>query len=125
MVDTCVIIAPDSALLDALFECDSLGNVYLARISSLQGQRVSIAPKVQYIETDNGSRAMAIRATAIADSLAVEVQMWRERYAAACNVQANEQTKQKEKPKANPWAWLFIFLFGAAVGARFGYVLKD
>lgn len=35
-----VVLVPDSALIHALLECDSLGRVYLKTIQTLQGQRV-------------------------------------------------------------------------------------
>lgn len=38
--DTFVELIPDSALIRALLACDSLGNVYLQTINSLQGERV-------------------------------------------------------------------------------------
>lgn len=38
--DTFIELIPDSALIRALLACDSLGNVYLQTINSLQGERV-------------------------------------------------------------------------------------
>lgn len=39
-IDKEVQLAPDSALVAALLRCDSLGNVYLAEINTLNGERV-------------------------------------------------------------------------------------
>lgn len=49
LVDTMVITAPDAGTLDALWECDSLGNVLMAEINTLQGERLKIEPKIKYI----------------------------------------------------------------------------
>ena len=114
-VDTCVLFAPDSALLDALFACDSLGNVYLAQISALQGQRVSIAPLVRYVETDNG-RAMALKATAVADSLSVQLHITRRQLIAAQKALSEQQrTSTKKTPVAQ--YYLLAFAIGMFVGA--------
>lgn len=48
-IDTLVVTAPDAATLDALWECDSLGNVLMAEIDMLQGERLKIKPNIKYV----------------------------------------------------------------------------
>lgn len=48
-IDTLVVTAPDAATLDALWECDSLGNVLMAEIDMLQGERLTIKPNIKYV----------------------------------------------------------------------------
>jgi hypothetical protein len=45
--DTAVIIKPDSASIDALMECDSLGNVRVSEITTLQGNLTKLETKIK------------------------------------------------------------------------------
>jgi hypothetical protein len=45
--DTVVFIEPDSASVEALLECDSLGNVRIVEISSLQGRIVKLETQLR------------------------------------------------------------------------------
>lgn len=53
LLDTVVITAPDAATLDALWECDSLGNVLMTEINTLQGERLNIRPTIKYVNVPN------------------------------------------------------------------------
>lgn len=55
LIDTVVVTAPDAATLNALWECDSLGNVLMAEIDLMQGERLNIKPSVKYVYVEDNS----------------------------------------------------------------------
>lgn len=122
-VDTVVSFAPDSALMRALFECDSAGNVLMTELQTVQGQRVSVAPKFKYVVLKNGNgqvrRDVYLAVLAYADSLQTQVYGFKERLSAAKTEikQAQSQTKRSGRRSVG------LFLTGAAVGAFFAGLL--
>lgn len=71
--DTVVNILPDSASMQALLKCDSLGNVYMDQITELELGK-NVKPKIRLVNN-------TITLDCIVDSLAVYV-TWKERYTA-------------------------------------------
>ena len=84
-VDTVVRFAADSALLRALFECDSAGNVLMSELQTAQGRRVSVAPEIRYVAAADGRvrRDLFLAVLAHADSLETQVYGFKERLSAA------------------------------------------
>jgi len=107
----------------ALFECDSAGNVLMTELQTVQGQRVSVAPKFKYVvqKNDNGQvrRDVYLAVLAYADSLQKQVYGFKERLSAAKTEikQAQNQTKRSGRRCVG------LFLTGAAVGAFFAGLL--
>lgn len=71
--DTFVAVLPDSASLQALLKCDSLGNVYLDQITELELGK-NVKPKIKLVNN-------TITLDCIVDSMAVYIS-WKERYTA-------------------------------------------
>ncbi len=63
--DTLLTIAPDSATLAALLQCDSAGNVLIAQLAEAQGERLALEMK---LHTTTGGQT-ALRIDCKADSL--------------------------------------------------------
>ena len=111
-VDTIVKVESDTASLQALLECDSLGNVLMTELTTLQGQRVSVAPVIKYVtvtgENGNMRRSAYMAVVAMADSLQEEVSMLQE------TIKNNKQSAETIMPTASPFK---AYLWGLAVGA--------
>lgn len=69
--DTVVNIMPDSASMQALLKCDSLGNVYLAQITEMELGK-NVKPKIKLVNN-------TVTLDCIVDSMAVYL-TWKERY---------------------------------------------
>lgn len=118
VIDTVVTFAPDSALLKALFECDSNGNVLVQQLETAQGARVSVAPQFKYIMIkDNGGRVRTtayLAVLAYADSLQTQVYMLKESLNAAKMAVKQAENKQTKQPNRTSF-FLFGFLAGAVL----------
>lgn len=81
-VDTLVVIGADSSLLTSLWECDSLGNILMTEIETLQGERSHINTQVQYVNVVDSSGVVRRKAymsiVAVADSLRQRVRILEE-----------------------------------------------
>lgn len=69
--DTVVNIMPDSASMQALLKCDSLGNVYLSQITEMELGK-NVKPKIKLVNN-------TVTLDCIVDSMAVYL-TWKERY---------------------------------------------
>lgn len=93
---TRAVFLPDSASIEALLRCDSLGNVYIAQIERLKtGNRL----KPEIIIKNN-----YLKATCKADSMLI-YQLFASRLNVAGEVK-KEETKEVIKPPGKPWFWL-------------------
>lgn len=111
--------AADSALLRALFECDSAGNVLMSELQTVQGQRVSVAPKFKYVvlKNDNGQvkRDVYLAVLAHADSLETQVYGFKERLSAA-----KTELKQAQQTPQHPLRRsIGLFALGLICGVFF------
>ena len=115
-VDTVVRFAADSALLRALFECDSAGNVLISELQTAQGQRVSVAPEIRYVTTDGRVRRdLFLAVLAHADSLETQVYGFKERLSAA-----KTELKQAQQTPQHPLRRsIGLFALGLICGVFF------
>ncbi len=115
-VDTVVRFEADSALMRALFECDSAGNVLMSELQTAQGQRVSVAPKFKYVvlQNENGKvrRDVYLAVLAYADSLQTQVYGFKERLSAAKTELKQSQNETKRSGRRN----VGLFLAGLFCG---------
>lgn len=97
-VDTVVVIGADSSLLTSLWECDSLGNILMTELETLQGERSHINAQVQYVNvidsTGTVRRKAYLSIVAVADSLRRRVRILEEYIH-----QKHQETVTKEKTK--------------------------
>lgn len=116
-IDTVVTFAPDSALMRALFECDSAGNVLMSELQTAQGQRVSVAPKFKYVavRSEDGKvrRDVYLAVLAYADSLQTQVYGFKERLSTAKTELKQAQSETKRSGRRN----VGLFLVGVLCGA--------
>lgn len=115
-VDTVVRFEADSALMRALFECDSAGNVLMTELQTVQGQRVSVAPKFKYVvlKNDNGrvQRDVYMAVLAYADSLQTQVYGFKKRLSAA----KTELKQAKNRTERQGRRMVVLFLAGLFCG---------
>ena len=69
MRDTLVVTKPDSAMLTAMVECDSLGRAHLREIDQLHGERTQLLARLS--QTDRGA-TLRVQAYAPPETLYVE-----------------------------------------------------
>lgn len=103
----------------ALFECDSAGNVLMTELQTVQGQRVSVAPKFKYVvlKNDNGQvkRDVYLAVLAHADSLETQVVGFKERLSAA-----QTELKQAQQTPQHPLRRsIGLFALGLICGVFF------
>lgn len=102
-VDTLVVIGADSSLLTSLWECDSLGNILMTEIETLQGERSHINTQVQYVNVVDSSGVVRRKAymsiVAVADSLRRRVRILEE-YISHQHQEAVVQERKKYFPIA-------------------------
>lgn len=115
-VDTVVRFEADSALLRALFECDSAGNVLMSELQTAQGQRVSVAPEIRYVAAADGRvrRDLFLAVLAHADSLETQVVGFKERLSAA-----KTELKQAQQTPRQGRRMVVLFLAGLFCGGFF------
>lgn len=117
-VDTVVRFAADSALLRALFECDSAGNVLMSELQTAQGQRVSVAPEIRYVTTDGRVRRdLFLAVLAHADSLETQVYGFKERLSAAKTELKQSQNETKRSGRRNVGLFLAGLFYGGFLTA--------
>lgn len=114
--DTVVKVAPDTAMARALFECDSLGNILMLELLTLQGQRVAVAPQIKYVSvpTLNGGvrRQAYIDLLAVCDSMSMNILAYENLVESLSRkVQVQEETIKNKPPSMQ------IFLIGLVLGA--------
>ena len=116
-VDTVVRFEADSALLRALFECDSAGNVLISELQTAQGQRVSVAPEIRYVAAADGRvrRDLFLAVLAHADSLETQVYGFKERLSAT-----QTELKQAQQTPQHPLRRsIGLFALGLICGVFF------
>lgn len=118
-VDTLVITAPDSATLDALWECDSMGNVLMSQLATAQGNRLNIEPRVRYVYVQDTSghvrRKAYFSALATTDSLQQRIYILEETLRRATHTHATDTTAVDKKPGWNIPTVLILGLLVTAV----------
>lgn len=121
--DTVIRLAPDTATLAALAECDETGQVLINTIRTLQGSRVSVAPQVAYRlvpdTTGRVRRVAYLHLMAVADSLRQSVTtLQTDCYTARRQVRSLQEQTRRSRPS---WALiLFVFGAGALAGTALG-----
>ena len=119
--DTVIRLAPDTAALAALAECDETGQVLINTIRTLQGSRVSVAPQVisRLVPDTTGRvrRVAYLHLMAVADSLRQTVYTLESR---RCRSAA--QSRSESRTSGRPvWPRLIVmFVLGAAAGVALG-----
>lgn len=96
---------PDSALIEALLKCDSLGNVYIAEISQI---RAGGQVKPEIIIRDN-----YIKVTCKVDSLLI-YQMYSHRINTSTSMETDKKV-EIQKPPGSSWQWFIILPFLVAI----------
>ena len=115
--DTIVTIAPDSASIKALLECDSAGNVLIKELQEAQGKNVSLQAQLQ-----NTNKGTAIVIDCKQDSLERVIALQNEKISELNNNKQTETIEVKYIPSFVKWlAWIGA---GAILLAVLWVVLK-
>lgn len=117
-VDSLIVYKADSATLKALFECDSLGNVLMTELATSQGQRVSVAPQVRYVNYSNGGyvyRKAVLTADIVADSLQARINILEEQLRSA-TASDNQLTAEQKKPAGQNLKWILCYIAVIVIG---------
>lgn len=102
--DSVVVIPPDSAYIQALLECDSVGNVLLKELTDYRAGRYIQPPQIKVVEN-------VITVTAEVDSLLVYI-TWKERFKQAETKTTATETEQV-KVRGPFWYIGLVFAAGA------------
>ena len=115
--DTIVTIAPDSASIKALLECDSAGNVLIKELQEAQGKNVKLQAQLK-----NTSKGTAIVIDCKQDSLERVIALQNEKISELNNNKQTETVEVKYIPYFVKWlAWVGA---GAILLAVLWVVLK-
>ena len=102
--DTIVTIAPDSASIKALLECDSTGNVLIKELEETQGKNVALEMALKNKQTNKGT---ALVIDCKADSLQVLVDKYKEELSQVSDNKQVETIEVKYIPSFVKWlAWV-------------------
>lgn len=123
--DTIVTIAPDSASIKALLECDSAGNVLIKELQEAQGKNVALQAQLK-----NTNKGTAIVIDCKQDSLERVIALQNEKISELNNNKQTETIEVKYIPDIVKWlAWIgagfilyYVIRFGLWVYRKF--VLK-
>lgn len=116
--DTIVATVPDSALFYAWVECDSLGNVLIARLHEEQGRRTALEAALK--NTPDGHTTIAVRATVAPEPIIV-----RQTQQSANITRTSMASHSVEVRKPTNRFITFLRLIGAfAIGALTGYITR-
>lgn len=122
-VDTLIVTTPDSATLEALWECDSVGNVLLSKLATQQGRQVDIETQVRYVYVQDTAgkvrRKAYFSAMATVDSLQhrikiLEEQGWRSRR----SQQVASKSTTRKGWDAPTIIWLVILIVALYISIR-------
>lgn len=116
--DTIVSTQPDSAVLFALVECDSLGRILLRELDEERGRRTSLEARL----LSNG-RQTAIKVTSNVQPEEIPVRNVTRSSESTVNTESTEKTEHTEPPSHSLLDYLYaivIFIMGAAAG----YIVK-
>lgn len=115
--DTIVTIAPDSASIKALLECDSAGNVLIKELQEVQGKNVALQAQLS-----NTNKGTAIVIDCKQDSLERVIALQNEKISELNNNKQTETIEVKYIPSFVKWlAWVGA---GAILLAVLWVVLK-
>jgi hypothetical protein len=115
--DTIVTIAPDSASIKALLECDSAGNVLIKELQEAQGKNVALQAQLQ-----NTNKGTAIVIDCKQDSIERVIALQNEKISELNNNKQTETIEVKYIPSFVKWlAWVGA---GAILLAVLWVVLK-
>lgn len=120
--DTIVTIAPDSASIKALLECDSAGNVLIKELQEAQGKNVAL--QAQLKNTDKGTTVVI---DCKQDSLERVIALQNEKISELNNNKQTETIEVKYIPDIVKWlAWIgagfilyYVIRFGLWVYRKF------
>ncbi len=126
--DTIVTIAPDSASIKALLECDSVGNVLIRELQEVQGKNVSLA--LQLKNSQKGKPTTTIAVDCKQDSLEKVIELKDETIKELSNNKQTETIEVKYIPSFVKWlAWIgaasiLLVLIAIALFVYKKFVLK-
>ena len=106
--DTIVTIAPDSASIKALLECDSAGNVLIKELSEVQGKNVSLALALKNAKGKPATLAIDCKQDSLEKVIALKDETIKE-------LSSNKQTKTVEVKYIPAFVQVFAWIGGAAV----------
>lgn len=105
--DTIVTIAPDSASIKALLECDSAGNVLIKELQEAQGKNVKLQ-----LSLEQASRNGVVMVECKQDSLERVIALQNEKISELSNNKQTETIEVKYIPEVVKW---FAWIGGAAI----------
>lgn len=114
--DTIVTIAPDSASIRALLECDSAGNVLIKELTEAQGKNVSLALALKNLKGKPATLSIDCKQ----DSLERVIALQNEKISELSNNKQTETIEVKYIPEVVKWfAWIgafFVVLYLVKIG---------
>lgn len=129
--DTIVTIAPDSASIKALLECDSAGNVLIKELQEEQGKNVALEMALKNKQNDKGESAGAtLEIDCKADSLQMVIDVQNEHIRELNDIISKHVEEIKYIPDIVKWlAWIggfaiFYVLIRLALWVYRKFVLK-
>ena len=118
ITDTIVTIAPDSASIKALLECDSAGNVLIKELQEIQGKNVSLALALK--NSQKGKPIGTLSVDCKQDSLEKVIALKDETIKELSNNKQVETIEVKYIPEVVKWfAWIgafFVVLYLVKIG---------
>ena len=106
--DTIVTIAPDSASIKALLECDSAGNVLIKELSEVQGKNVSLALALKNAKGKPATLAIDCKQDSLEKVIALKDETIKE-------LSSNKQTKTVEVKYIPAFVQVFAWIGASAV----------
>ena len=106
--DTIVTIAPDSASIKALLECDSAGNVLIRELEETQGKNIALEMALKNKQNDKGESAGAtLEIDCKADSLQMVIDVQNEHIRELNDIISKQREEIKYIPDIVKWlAWI-------------------
>ena len=108
VTDTIVTIAPDSASIRALLECDSAGNVLIKELQEIQGKNVSLALQLKNLKGKPATLAIDCKQDSLEKVIALKDETIKE----LSNNKQVETVEVKYIPDFVKW---FAWIGGAAI----------
>ena len=124
--DTIVTIAPDSASIKALLECDSAGNVLIMELEEVQGKNVSLALQLKNLKGKPATLAIDCKQDSLEKVIALKDETIKE----MSNNKQVETIEVKYIPEVVKWfawigaAFLVIYLVKIALWVYKKFFLK-
>ena len=104
--DTIVTIAPDSASIKALLECDSAGNVLIRELEEIQGKNVSLALALKNLKGKPATLSVDCKQDSLEKVIALKDETIKE----LSNNKQTETIEVKYIPEVVKWfAWIGAF----------------